>query len=294
MRALVFTCLLSAIPTAHAQTVVRADEHLDADRPEAWAMNYFAASTLMTAGGQTPALAPGRWQVAVDLGHVPRLSAEQRQVGFNGFKSEDLNRSPVFGRLHGWIGLPGGWVGEIGYTPPVEVEDTEARDLVALGIGRRVLERGAYTLSVRLFGQHGRVHGDITCPERLAGVEDGERNPYGCQAASRDRVTLNYYGLDLTSTWAAADWRWHATVGAVRAETEVQVDALTYDQHDLSLLQADSVLPLFVVGAQRDLSARWSVGAELLYVPLEVRRQEGAGREHDPLTSLRLQLRYRP
>lgn len=294
MRALMFSCLLLGCPGLHAQTVVRADEHLDAERPEAWAMNYFAASTLMTAGGQTPALAPGRWQVAVDLGHVPRLSPDQRQVGFNGFKSEDLNRSPVFGRLHGWIGLPGGWVGEIGYTPPVEVEDTRARDLVALGLGHRLVEHGAYTLSLRVFGQHGHVHGDITCPERLAGVEDSERNPYGCRAASRDRVTLNYYGLDLTSSWSADEWRWHATVGAVRAETEVQVDALTFDQHDLSLLQADSVLPVFVVGAQRDVNARWSVGAELLYVPLQVRRQDGADRENDPLTSLRLQLRYRP
>src|SRR5688572_9486448 len=51
--------------TASAQPVFRADEFLAPDRPEAWAMNYFAASTFMTAFGERPALAPGDWDVAM-------------------------------------------------------------------------------------------------------------------------------------------------------------------------------------------------------------------------------------
>ena len=184
-----------------AQTVFRDDELLAPDRPESWAMNYFAASSLMTAFGESPTLETGNWEAALELGHIPRLSDAQQRVGFAGFKNEDLNRSPVFGRLRLTLGLPAGWVAELGYTPPLTIDGTRPRDLVALAVGRRVFERGEFTLSARVLGQHGTVKGDVTCPGELAGVEDGEQNPYGCQAPSNDRLTLNYYGIDLTSGW---------------------------------------------------------------------------------------------
>ena len=173
----------------------------------------------------------------------------QQRVGFNGFKTEDLNKSPVFGRLRLQLGLPADWVAELGYTPPLTVDGVRSHDLFALAMGRRVIERGRYTLSVRAFGQYGEVHGDITCPGELAGIPDSARNPYGCQAASHDRIKLNYYGIDLTSAWAAGAWQWHADLGVARTELEVQVDALTYDVRDRSRLVARDVLPFLALGA---------------------------------------------
>src|SRR6202521_2780499 len=96
---LLLAILLLCSPGAREQTVVHNDEHLASDRPEAWVMNYVAASTLMTAFGETPALAAWRWSVALDLGYIPRLSEAQQRVGFNGIKQEDLNKSPAFGRI---------------------------------------------------------------------------------------------------------------------------------------------------------------------------------------------------
>jgi hypothetical protein len=279
-------------PSASAQTVFRQDENLDPDRPEAWAMNYVASSTLMTAAGETPALGTWNWMVALDLGGIPRLSKAQRRVGFNGTKLEDLNKSPVFGRLRVGLGLPAGWVGEIGYSPPVSIDGARPSDLVAVAIGRRVIEHGGFTLSARAFGQHGGAHGDITCPSELAGVDDIELNPYGCRAPSKDRVTLNYYGIDATSAWTSGPWRWHGTLGVVRTETQVQVDALTFDVRDRSRLVARDVLRFVSVGASRDIGVHWALTMEVLHVPLDVRREAGASRENDPLTSLRLQLRY--
>jgi hypothetical protein len=296
-------CLLLASHGAFAQDmlaegmpsedVFRQDERLASDRPEAWAMNYFAASSLMTAFGETPALRPGQWQAAIELGHIPRLSEEQQRVGFNALKREDLNKSPVFGRLHMSLGLPAGWIAELGYTPPLAIDGTRARELIAIALGHRLIERGAYTLSARAFGQHGGARGDITCPAELAGVEDSERNPYGCQAASDDHVTLNYYGADLVSGWNAGHWHWHADVGVARTETAVQVDALTFDFRDRSRLVARDVLPFVAIGTGRDVGTHWRVGVELLHVPLTVRRGPGATRDNDPLTSVRVQVRYR-
>jgi hypothetical protein len=291
-------CSLLASQAAIAQdrlseSVYHQDERLASDRPEAWAMNYFAASSLMTAFGETPALRPGQWQAAIELGHIPRLSEEQQQVGFNAFKREDLNKSPVFGRLRLALGLPAGWIAELGYTPPLAIDGTRSRDLVALALGHRLIERGAYTLSARAFGQHGGAQGDITCPAELAGVDDSERNPYGCQAASDDHVTLNYYGVDLVSGWNAGPWHWHADMGVARTETAVQVDAITFDFRDRSRLVARDVLSFVAIGTGRDIGAHWRVGVELLHVPLAVRRGPGATRENDPLTSVRVQVRYR-
>ncbi|KQY50550.1 hypothetical protein ASD14_12685 [Lysobacter sp. Root494] len=277
---------------AKAQPVTGAVERLSPDRPEAWAMNYFTASSFMTGFGETRPLQPGQWMAAVELGHIPRLSEEQRQVGFSGFKQEDLNKSPVIGRLRGTIGLPGGWVAELGYTPPLEIDNTRAHDLLAAAIGRRLYERGEVSLSARVFGQHGQVGGDITCPAELAGIEDVERNPYGCRRPSDDRLQLNYYGLELMLARQRGAWQWHAGIAAVRTETEVRVDAYTYGVHDRSRLVAKDVLTAITVGTTRTLGQHWYWGAEILYVPLQVRRGEDRSSENDPLVSVRLHLRY--
>ncbi len=295
MRGLRHSCvafLLASGCAVHAQPVAGGSETLASDRPEAWAMNYLTATTFLTAFGEVPAPAPWRWAIATELGHIPRLSDAQRRVGFDGTKLEDLNKSPVFGRLRFTLGLPHGWVTELAYTPPVPINGARTRDLVALAIGRRLLERGAWTLSARAFGQNGSVRGDITCPAELANVTDRARNPYGCQAASNDRLTMNYYGADLTAGWNAGAWHLHGGVGAVRTELAVQVDALTDGVRDRTRLLARDVLPYFALGLRRDLDRRWSVAAEVMHVPLDVRRSPGLASESEPLTSVRVQLRY--
>jgi hypothetical protein len=45
---------------------------------------------------------------------------------------------------------------------------------------------------------------------------------------------------------------------------------------------------------RRALAPRWSIGAELLHVPLDVRREDDGPVRDDALTSLRLQLRHTP
>jgi hypothetical protein len=265
--ALVFACAVDAQPLSGGE------EHLAADRPEAWAMNYFAATTLFTAYGEVAARAPWQWDLATDLGHIPRLNDRERRVGLFGTKFEDLNKSPVFGRLRLTVGLPQDWLAEFAYTP--------------------LIARDPWSVAVRALGQHGSIRGDVTCPARLANVADPVSNPYNCQAASNDRFGLNYYGADLTAGLRTGAWRLFGSAGLVRTDLDVQVDALTGGVRDRSHLFSRSWLHFFTLGARYEVDPKWSVATELLYVPLHVRRGQGAARETDSLASLRLQLRYR-
>ncbi len=285
-------CLLLAVPVAHAQTVINDREILDSDRPEAWAMNHAVASTFMTSFGATPALTAGHWDIAMELGSIPSLSARQRQVGFNGFKTEDLNKSPAFGRLRFWLGLPHGWIAELGFTPPLSVNGLQARGLVSAALARRWLQRDAWSLSSRVFGQHGSVVGDITCPAELAGVQDPNVNPFECLAPSRDRARLNHYGADITFAAHRDAWQWHAGLGVVRTELSVHLDALTAGFRDRTYLSASGELHYFVAGVAHSLGSRWQFGGELLYVPISVRRDPARAASNEGMTSVRLQLLY--
>jgi hypothetical protein len=284
--------LLLAQPVS-AQVITAADELVASDRPEAWAMNYVGAATLMTAFGAPPALAPGQWSGALDAGSIPSLSEEQQRVGFRGSKQEDLNKSPVFGRARIAIGLPRGWVAEAGWTPPLSVNGIRTRDLIAVALGRKLLATDSFSLSARVFGQHGDAEGDITCPADVAGVADPGINPAGCVAPSRDRIALRHYGADMTAAWGTAPWHGHATFGIVRMEPFVQVDALLIGSiRDRSRLVARDVLPYVAAGGGRDLGDRWRLSFEVLYVPLSVQRDPAREAGTDPLTSFRAQLRY--
>jgi hypothetical protein len=295
MRNLLRLCcsaFLSASPLAGAQAVVESDRHVATDTPEAWAMRYFAGTTLMTSLGETAVLRPWRWSVAADLGNIPGLSDAQRRVGFGGVKDEDLNKSPVFGRLRLALGLPDGWLAELGYTPPLEIDGARPRNVVALALGRRVLETDAITLSLRAVGQVGRVTGDITCPADVVTATDPSGNPFGCRAPSNDTFTTNHCGVDSTLGWGAGNWRLHAGAGIVRTRLAVQVDALVDSINDRSRLTSNGLLAWFTAGARYAIDARWSVAGELLYVPLDVRRPPDNRRESDPLAGVRLQVRY--
>src|SRR4051812_10563314 len=73
-------------------------QHLDFDRPEAWALKYFASATLMN-GLQPPEplferRATGSVTLGLEAGWLPRLNTERARVGFTGKKEEDLNKIP--------------------------------------------------------------------------------------------------------------------------------------------------------------------------------------------------------
>lgn len=296
-RAGVLAPLILALfaPAAGAQFVDDSRARYAFDSTEGWAMAWVTASTVMAAGGSTPVLDAGDWQVGIDLGSIPWLDREQQRVGFGGFKDEDLNKSPAFGRLRGWVGLPAGLVLELGWTPPFEVDGAKPEDLVALALARRLWDDGRWNLSARLHGQLGRARGDVTCPRGIAGSRDTVVNPFRCSEPSDDRIDLAHHAIDATLGGAGGQGmpRVHATLGWVRLEPGVQVDARSPTLVSMPRLSTRGSAPYLAAGIAGDLGTRLEVGIEALWLPLEVRRREDGAPERDPFWSLRVAVRYR-
>lgn len=293
-RALGALALLAFASGAAAQFVDDSRERYAFDSPEGWAMAWVTASTLMAAGGSTPSLAFGEVQVGADLASIPWLDEEQQRVGFGGFKDEDLNKSPAFGRLRGWVGLPAGFVFELGWTPPVRVDGAKPEDLFAVALGRRMWEGAGWDVSARVHGQIGRARGDITCPRGIAGSPDPIVNPFRCVEPSDDRIDLRYHALDATLGGAvAAHARAHLTLGVVRFEPRVQVNARSPTLISVPRLSTRGSAPYVAAGIAGDISDRWEIGVEAHWQPLDVRRDEDGAAEDDAFWSLRVSLRHR-
>ena len=267
--------LLGALPEALAQPVLDGTEEIDFDRPEAWAMKRSASLTLLTALGPPRSREAGSVELSLELGWNPDLSEEERRVGFNGTKVEDLNRLTVVPRPRITVGLGRQWSLDAAYIPPIEVEGITP-NIVSLGIERPVWRLDGWMVGVRGYGQIGTVEGDITCTDEEAALPPGgPGNQFGCERPSEDEVTLNYAGLGLTGGYqipGTRDSALHFGVFANYMDLEFQVDALTFGVIDRTTLVTDGWTYSLTAGFSWALGRSTRLAVEAFYSPLDVDR----------------------
>ena len=75
----------------NAITQAPSSDEIAFDRPEDWAMKYFASATTLS-GLSTDPLHPGSFAIQFERGWLPTLSADQERVG--GTAPEDLTTAP--------------------------------------------------------------------------------------------------------------------------------------------------------------------------------------------------------
>lgn len=291
--ALMLAAAATALPAAAQPPVVGGTEEVAFDRPEAWAMAYFGSVAQLTSFGAPSSREPWSLELGLELAAVPRLDEEQRRVGFNGTKVEDLNRVPALVRPRLTIGLPGRVSAELAWLPPVEINGMRT-NLFSLGIGRPLVEHPGWSLGLRAFGQTGTSKGDLTCTAEDASVPPGEPgNEFGCEAPSDDTATLDHVGLELVGAWRP-NWMGggalHLAVASVWHDLEFQVDALTFGYRDRTRLVTDGRTTSVTAGASFPIGERMRLAGELYWVPLEVRRGPGAPVTRDDLVTLRAML----
>jgi hypothetical protein len=276
--------------------VTFAAENLDSDRPEAWAMFYFTSVSLFSGLGTPRARKPKEVELGLELASIPHLDSDQRRVGFEGTKVEDLNKAPLFGRGRLTVGLPWKLGLAFGYVPPIEVFGVRAH-MFGLALERPFYERGPLTLGARAYGQVGRVVGAFTCPSDAAGFPPGsQENPSGCNEPSKDRTYQRHVGLELSSSYRLDALRGltpYVSVAGNYLNTKFRVIARTFDVPDRTRLRAETGTFTLGTGVSYPLgkSLEWSLG--LAYTPLWVTRPPATSEERDSLLHARTLLSYR-
>jgi hypothetical protein len=296
MKRGVCACVLSLLAAVSGVTTscAFAEERLDSEAPEAWAMFWAASATSFHGVGTPHTREPWSVDFFVDGAWLPELSEEDRTVGFGGTKTEDISKAPVFARPGLTIGLPWKLAFSVGYVPPVKLFGVRPH-LVALAIERPFLERGPWTLGVRLHSQLGRVRGDFTCPQRVVRFEPGsDGNPYGCESKSNDSAVQRSVGLEVSAShrierlWDLAPY---LSLGANYLNTEFKVHARTFGFDDRTHLGADTVTFSLGAGATIPVADRLELGLGFHYVPLwVVRPPQAQVRDKDALLQARVEL----
>ncbi len=284
--------LLLLLPAA-APTLARPGftEELDATRTEAWAMRWFAAVATPTMFGATTTVEPWSLELALEGGSIPSLSEEDRRVGFNGTKVEDLNRAPLFGRPVARLGLPGELTLSAGWVPPIDF-DGVTPNILSFALARPLWSGARGRLSAQAFYLDGRIEGDISCPQsEVDAGDDPVANPFGCEEASNDTMSLTSWGVELGYSWQATPEVSLFVTGLwQQLDSEFQVRALYDGFLDRNRLVYDGDDYAWTAGVGWQATAKLRLAGELFYSPLDVVR-DPTGRgpsQNDPLFNFRL------
>ncbi|QQR73039.1 MAG: hypothetical protein IPJ17_16345 [Holophagales bacterium] len=283
--------LVAAPLLAHAGHV----ERVTASSPEAWAMRWFAAALVESGAGGPATLAPGNFELGVEALEIPHLSARQRTVGFDGTKTEDLNRTPLAARPEVSLGLPGGWIVTAGWIPPIELDGAKA-NVLTLSLGRsfRFGDRGRVAL--RAAAAHATVRGDFTCPAAAAAAgDDPIANPYGCDEPSHDEQRFDTVGLTAAFGWRlgtrSTSPELTLAAGSHRFDGTFHVDATYVGFQDTTHLTNKSWITTAAVGLAVPVGERARLDLAAHVAPLSVERHIGTGplerRERDDLLQVR-------
>ncbi|MDQ1346637.1 MAG: hypothetical protein QG573_6 [Acidobacteriota bacterium] len=290
LPAALFT-LLALVGDRPAAAQAGFTEELEATRTEAWAMRWFAAVATPTMFGVAGETEPWSFELALEGGSIPSLSEDERRVGFNGTKVEDLNRAPLFGRPVVRLGLPADFTLSAGWVPPIDF-DGVTPNLLSLALARPLWTGERGRLGAQVFYLDGKIEGDITCPQdEVDAGDDPVGNPFGCEEASDDTMSISSWGVELGYAWQATPTVELFVSGIwQQLDAEFQVRALYSGFEDRNKLVYDGDDIAWTAGLGWQATAKLHLAGELFYSPLDVIR-DPTGRgpsENDALFNFRL------
>jgi len=174
LRTIVLGLLLSlAMPGAGAAQYggpggARELERYGATTPEGRLMAFYSSALAFSPVGLPPAWRKWSLSLGIEASYVPPLSESQRTAGFD--KPEATNLAPLFPRPRAMLALPGGFVVEGSWVPPIRMFDVEA-NLVSVALSRPLTRVRSFEVVPRVSMLGGRVRGPITCNAETA--DDG-------------------------------------------------------------------------------------------------------------------------
>lgn len=297
LKALSLALISAAIsPAILAQAPESGYDFKAFESPEGWAMAYTLASALNLGTGPSEHRGVFTWKLEAELASIPHLSKEQQRVGFGGFKPEDMNKSPVFGRARVSVALPAAVTAEISWTPPLEIDGAKPESLFGLALERELISVDSWRLGGRLHAVRGHASADVTCSRKVASHEPGSMsNPLGCSGPSVDRLRMHQQGAELMLSRSMFDGRVQPFVAyaTTRFRPFVEVEAPLFDAMHFWELQSSGTVDTFTLGARVAIRSVWQSSAAFSYTPLSVARPRMDNRQNDDFWSFRISVARR-
>ena len=232
---------------------------------------------------------------SAELSSIPRLSREQQKIGFGGFKDEDLNKSPAFGRLRANIGLPWNVDAEISWTPPLQINDSKPDHLWGAALSKPLFNNERISVGLRLFLLRGGVTASVTCSEDTINFTPYTlQNTSGCVGLSDDKLQMDHEGVEVflsfNNTSNIIPW---ISLASTNIDNAVEIDAPLEIGRERATVYSSGTIQTLSFGLNYDISENWSLNAASSYTPLDVQRPNDSS-DNDDFWNVRagLTIRY--
>jgi len=259
------------------------DQNVDLDSPEGWAMAFMTASA-QNLGQEPPHSVNLRdISISVELSSIPRLSKEQQRIGFGGFKDEDLNKSPAFGRLRANIGLPWNLDAEISWTPPLQINNSKPDHLWGAALSKPLFDNEKISVGLRLFLLRGGVTASVTCSEdRINFTSYTLQNTAGCVGLSDDKLQMDHEGVEVFLSFnnSSKILPW-ISLASSNIDNSVEIDAPLEVGRERATIYSSGTIQTFSFGFNYDIRENWSLNASSSYTPLDVQRPNDSSGNDD-------------
>ena len=275
-------------------SIAYSDQKVDLDSPEGWAMAFMTASAQNLGQAPPHAVKVRDISISAELSSIPRLSKAQQRIGFGGFKDEDLNKSPAFGRLRANIGLPWNLDAEISWTPPLQINDSKPDHLWGAALSKPLVNNEKISIGLRLFLLRGGVIASVTCSEDTINFAPYTlQNTAGCIGLSDDKLQMDHEGVEVFLSFknASTILPW-ISLASSNIDNSVEIDAPLEVGRERATVYSSGTTHTLSFGFNYDISENWSLNAASSYTPLDVQRPNESS-DNDDFWNVRLGLTIR-
>ena len=270
-------------------------EKVDITSPEGWGMSYQTASSLNLSDGFIEDLKLGDFRISAEVSNIPSLNAKQQKIGFGGFKYEDLNKSPVFGRGKVSSGFYWNSVLELSLTPSIEINGAKPKNLWGLAWSKNLLQNDDYNLGLRIYKLNGSATAAVTCSKDVVAEPlYSSGNFSGCIGTSSDKLNFTHNGFEfiLSKLNQTKLMPW-ISYARTNISPSVHIDAPLEFIRERAFVETAGNLNTINIGLNYYMSNQWRFNIGTSYTPLDVQRLEPAG-GNDNFWNIKLSLAWKP
>jgi len=268
IKTIIFTFIAFSSCIAHSV------QKVDHDSPEGWAMAFMTTSAQNL--GQSPphSISIRDISISAELSSIPRLTKEQQRIGFGGFKDEDLNKSPAFGRLRAIIGLPWDLSAEVSWTPPLQINNSKPDHLWGAALSKPLINTEKFGVGLRIFLLRGGVIASVTCSKDTVNSPIYSlENTAGCVGLSDDKLQMDHEGIELFLSFknSSAILPW-ISLATSNIDNSVEINAPLEVGRERATVYSSGTTQTVSFGFDYDIRENWGLNVASSYTPLDAQR----------------------